>query len=80
MEEARLRGLGNSAKSTVTQVLGGGRIPMEKPLSIKLMQPARAVFPEGVFRHVPQSTLLACLSELVGKDHARLPRIGDHSL
>lgn len=38
---------------------------MEKPLSIKRTQPVRAVFPEGT---CPRSTLLAQLSELVGKD------------
>lgn len=52
---------------------------MEKPPSVKSTRRARAVFPEGKFSDAySQNTLLAHLSELVGKDHAPLPR-EDHT-
>lgn len=52
---------------------------MEKPPSIKSTRRARAVFPEGKLSDAySQNTLLAHLSELVGKDHAPQPR-EDHT-
>lgn len=53
---------------------------MEKPLSIKHSQTARLYSQKGRLSDTCQhSTLLAHLSESVGKDHAPLPREGDHS-
>lgn len=52
---------------------------MEKPPSVKSTRRARAVFPEGKLSDAySQNTLLAHLSELVGKDHAPQPR-EDHT-
>lgn len=81
MEKQGSERSGNSTKSAVAQLLGGGRIPTDKPLSIKLMQAAKAVFPEGkVFSHALTECSACSLLRVDGQRPCPLPREGDHSL